>query len=348
MTENLATRHSNERGAGEVLRVAVVIVSYRSAALTIDCLRSLQSERLHPAYQLNVVVVDNASGDYPAIAESIAREGWGDWVTLVEAPRNGGFAYGNNVGFAHAVLCWNPHYLHMLNPDTRVKPGAVGALLAFLEHKPSAGIAGSSFENGDGSDWPIAFRFPTALSELESGLRLGLVSRLLRRWVVPRVMTSWSQPIDWCAGASMMLRRSMLDKIGGLDERFFLYYEETEFCWRARQAGFQTWYVPSSRVIHIAGQSTGLTERGAAPKRLPDYLFESRRRYFLQTLGLRRACVTDLLALAAGALGAAKLVMQGRRHEMVPGYLSSIWRHSVLRAKNRALAAPLTPQLPAA
>ena len=145
---------------GKVLKVAVVIVTYRSAALTLDCLRSLQSERRHPAYQLKVVVVDNASGDYPAIAEGVAREGWGDWVSLVEAPRNGGFAYGNNVGFAHAERLYQPDYFHMLNPDTRVKPGAVGALLAFLEHKPGAGIAGSSFENGDGSDWPIAFRFP--------------------------------------------------------------------------------------------------------------------------------------------------------------------------------------------
>ena len=332
----------------KVLQVAAVIVTYRSAALTLDCLRSLQLERLHPAYQLNVVVVDNGSGDYPAIAEAVAREGWGDWVSLVEAPRNGGFAYGNNVGFAHAARLWNPDYLHMLNPDTRVKPGAVCALLAFLEHNPVVGIAGSSFENGDGSDWPIAFRFPGALSELESGLRLGLVSRLLRRWVVPQVMAPRSQQIDWCAGASMMLRRTMLEQIGGLDERFFLYYEETEFCWRARQAGFQTWYVPSSRVVHIAGQSTGLTERGAAPKRLPDYLFESRRRYFLLTLGLQKACVTDLLALLAGALGKAKLVLQCRRHEIVPGYLSSIWRHSVLRRRNRGLATPLTPPLPSA
>ena len=331
----------------KLLQVAVVIVTYRSAALTLDCLRSLQSERRHPAYQLKVVVVDNASGDYPAIAEAIAREGWGSWVSLVEASRNGGFAYGNNVGFAHAMRLWNPDYLHMLNPDTRVKPGAVGALLAFLEHHPAVGIAGSSFENGDGSDWPIAFRFPSLLSEVESGLRLGAVSRLLRRWVVPCVMEPRAQLIDWCAGASMMLRRSMLERIGGLDERFFLYYEETEFCWRARQAGFQTWYVPASRVIHIAGQSTGLTERGAAPKRLPDYLYESRRRYFLLTMGLPKACITDLLAMAAGALGVAKLVLQGRRHELVPGYLSGLWRHSVLRGHNRVLARPLTPQLPA-
>jgi GT2 family glycosyltransferase len=329
--------------ASATRRVAVVIVSYRCAALTVDCLRSLQTERLHPGIALSVVVVDNASGDHAEIAEAIVREGWSDWVELVQAPRNGGFAYGNNLGFAHAEQLWQPHYFHVLNPDTRVKPGAVRALLDFLENTPAAGIAGSSFENGDGSDWPIAFRFGSMLSELESGLRIGLVSRLLGRWRVARVMDKTTQAVDWCAGASMMLRRSMLARTGGMDEQFFLYFEEAEFCWRAARAGFQTWYVPASRVIHIAGQSTKLTERNAAPKRLPDYWFESRRRYFQLTLGLRQALITDLLTLCGGALGQIKLTLQGRRHEIVPQYLAGVWRHSVLHSRNRSLAAPLTP-----
>ena len=326
-------------------RVAVVIVSYRCATLTVDCLRSLQSERQQPGIELTAVVIDNDSGDHAEIAAAVAREGWSDWVDLVQAPRNGGFAYGNNLGFARAEQLWQPHYFHVLNPDTRVKPGAVRELIEFLERTPLAGIAGSSFENGDGSDWPIAFRFGSMLSELDSALRIGLVSRLLQRWRVARVMERKEQPIDWCAGASMMLRRSLLESIGGMDERFFLYFEETEFCWRAQRAGFETWYVPASRVVHIAGQSTKLTERNAAPKRLPDYWFESRRRYFQLTLGLPKACLTDLLTLVGGALGEIKLRLQGRRHEIVPNYLADVWRHSALHRKNRVLAAPLTPLL---
>ncbi len=328
-------------------RVTAVIVTYRSAALTVDCLRSLETERLHSGIDITAVIVDNASGDYPEIAAAVTREGWDDWAKLIQAPHNGGFAYGNNLGFAHATQHWNPHYLHMLNPDTRIKPGAVRELVDFLERTPAAGIAGSSFENGDGSDWPIAFRFGSPLSEMESSLGFGLVSRLLDRWRVARVMGKTEQQIDWCAGASMMLRRSMLAKTGGMDERFFLYFEETEFCWRARRAGFQTWYVPSSRVIHIAGQSTKLTERDAAPKCLPDYWFESRRRYFQMTLGLHQALLTDMLTLAAGTIGQIKLTLQGRRDRIVPKYLSGVWKHSVLHRRNRALAEPLTPRLAA-
>jgi N-acetylglucosaminyl-diphospho-decaprenol L-rhamnosyltransferase len=275
--------------------VTVVIVSYRSATLTIECLHSLVPERQDAGISLRVVVVDNASGDAPAITAALRAEQWESWVTLIVAPRNGGFAYGNNLGFAHACRERSTSYLHMLNPDTRVRPGGVRTLVDFLERHPTVGIAGSSFENDDGTDWPFAFRFPSLLSEFEGGIGLGLLSRLVNRWTVVRTMSPHAQPVDWGAGASMMIRREMLDRIGGLDENYFLYFEETEFCWRAKRAGFSMWYVPESRIVHIGGQSTTVTERNAAPKRLPDYWFESRRRYFLTTAGLGRTLLIDLV-----------------------------------------------------
>jgi N-acetylglucosaminyl-diphospho-decaprenol L-rhamnosyltransferase len=162
--------------------VTVVIVSYRTAALTIACLKSVAAERAAPGISLRAVVVDNASGDAPAIRVAIEQEGWSSWVTLVEAPRNGGFSYGNNLGFAHASEDRAPDYFHMLNPDTVVRPGAIRTLVDFLDAHPQVGIAGSSFESADGSVWPIAFRFPSLLGEIEAGLKLGIVSRLLKPW----------------------------------------------------------------------------------------------------------------------------------------------------------------------
>jgi N-acetylglucosaminyl-diphospho-decaprenol L-rhamnosyltransferase len=315
--------------------VTVVIVTYKSAALTIDCLGSLASERLIPGLSLRAVVVDNASGDAPAISAAVADSGWSSWVTLVEAPRNGGFAYGNNIGFAVARRESNPDFLHMLNPDTRVRPGAVENLVKFLDEHPKVGIAGSSFENGDGTDWPIAFRFPSLVSEFEHGLQWGVMSRLLSRWTVARIMSPMTQPIDWGAGASMMVRRSLLDTIDGLDEHYFLYFEETDFCWRAKRAGSSMWYVPASRVVHIGGQSTRVTERNAAPKRLPSYWFESRRRYFLKTGGHPYAVLIDLVAIVATSIGSIKLRLQGRRNLLVPHYIRDLWRHSVVHRSNR-------------
>jgi GT2 family glycosyltransferase len=315
--------------------VTVVIVSYRSAALTVACLRSLLSERAHSEITLRAVVVDNASGDGPAISEAIRREGWESWVTLVEAPRNGGFAYGNNLGFAYACRRNAPDYFHMLNPDTLVKEGAIAALVRFLENHPDVGIVGSSFENGDGSDWPFAFRFPSLLSEIDSGIKSGVVSRLLRRWAVVRTMDPGARRIDWGAGASMMVRKAVIDDIGGLDENYFLYFEETDFCWRARRAGFPMWYVSNSRVVHIGGQSTKVTERNAAVKRLPAYWFESRRRYFMVTGGLFRALLIDLAAIASTAVGELKLLLQGRKDQVVPHYIGDLWHHSVIHRHNR-------------
>jgi hypothetical protein len=151
-----------------------------------------------------------------------------------------------------------------------------------------------------------------------------------------------AEQVDWGAGASMMVRRKLLESIGGMDENFFLYFEETEFCWRAKRAGFPMWYVPRSRVMHIGGQSTKVTERNAARKRLPDYWFESRRRYFLITAGVPRAMLVDLLAMLASVIGWLRLVVQGRRDRLTPHYIADLWRHSVLHRRNRILLAPRT------
>jgi GT2 family glycosyltransferase len=329
--------HDPDRQAMSDVEVVVAIVNYRTANLTIDCLRSIEVERSTPGVHIRVVVVDNASGDAPLIARAIEANAW-SWAALVEAPENGGFAYGNNLAFQRSYDDGAPDYLHMLNPDTLVRRGAIVALVRFLEAHPDVGIAGSSFENIDGSDWPMAFCFPTLLSEIDTGLGFGLATRVLQSWVVARRMTPVAQPIDWVSGASMMIRRSVIDSIGGLDENYFLYFEETDFCFRAKKAGFATWYVPESRIMHIFCQSTKIMERNAAPKRLPNYWFESRRRYFAVTYGLRYAMAVDVVALLAHGIGLLKLAVQRRTERAVPHYLRDLVKFSTLRPKNRKLA----------
>lgn len=316
--------------------VAVVIVSYRSAALAIDGLRSLQAERGAAGLTLRAFVVDNASGDHPRISRAVAENGWGSWVTTLLAPRNGGFAYGNNLGIRHALEAGSVDYVYLLNPDAQVRPGAIATLVRFLESEPRIGIAGSSFENEDGSEWPIAFRFPSLVSELSQALGLGPVMRLLDRWAVAREMSAAApQPVDWICGASMMIRTAVIETIGGLDEGYFLYFEETDFCLRARRAGFPTWYVPESRVMHVGGQSTGVTERNSAPKRLPAYWFESRRRYFTKAFGIGRALAIDLVVLAGYPLGCLKRIVMRQRDRAVPHFYRDFLRGSVWRARNR-------------
>jgi N-acetylglucosaminyl-diphospho-decaprenol L-rhamnosyltransferase len=322
-----------------VIDVAIAIVTYRSAALTIDCLSSVEAERASPGIRIRAIVVDNASGDAELIAKAIDKYGWWSWVTLVTAPKNGGFAYGNNLALKYAMLDEPPQYVHLLNPDTVVRKEAIGELVRFLEAHPDVGIVGSSFENPDGSPWPIAFRFPSLLSEFEWGLQFGLATYILRRWVVPQTMTPVTQPIDWIPGASMMIRWSVFDRIGGFDETYFLYFEETDFCFRARRAGISTWYVPASRVMHISGQSTNVSNPKRRPERLPAYVFESRRRYFVVNHGATYAMIADVVALLAHGLGSLKRMARGGRH--FPYFLPDLLRHSALWPRNRRAASAM-------
>lgn len=326
--------------ASEGARVLTITVTYKSATWTAKSLEALEAERARsPGLDLRAIVVDNASGDSAELAPLIAQRRWGDWATLITADRNGGFAYGNNVAFARAYASGPenvPDYFYLLNPDASVRPGAVGALVEFLEQHPAAGLAASSIEEADGELWPYAFRFPSWASEVESGLAFGLVTKVLDDRTVRRKMTGdVPTQVDWFPGASMMLRREVVDEIGGMDESYFLYFEETDYLLRAKEAGWTAWYVPASRVVHAAGQSTGVTTRRAQPRRLPDYWFESRRRYFAKNHGLTYAAAADVAALAAYALGAVKAGLQ--RRPTVPNFLGDLLRHSVVWPKNRGV-----------
>lgn len=284
--------------AKEPPRILVAIINYRTPDLTIDCLRSLEPEvAAAGGMRIQVVVADNASGDdsIPRLESAIAENGWRDWARLLPLERNGGFSYGNN-GVIRPALASNepPDYVWLLNSDTVVRPGALATLVGFLESRPEVGFAGSRLEDRKGKVEDSAFRFPSILGELENGARLGVLSRLLSRWVVSPPAPSSASSCDWTSGASLMVRRTVLEQAGLFDEQFFLYYEEVDLCLRARQAGWGCWYVPEARVLHLAGQSSGVTGRDAARRRVPDYWFASRRHYFHKHLGRVRTFLADL------------------------------------------------------
>jgi N-acetylglucosaminyl-diphospho-decaprenol L-rhamnosyltransferase len=314
-------------------RLLIVTVNYRTAALVVDSLRSLEPEIKAFPGGAQIAVVDNQSGDnsLEVIGQEIATNQWQDWATLLPAPLNGGYSYGNNYAIRSAMQSAHPpDYVLLLNPDTQVRPAALTALVEFMDHHPQVGIAGSSFEEADGKPWPYAFRFPNVLSELEAGLRLGVVSKVLSPWAVAQTMGDQPQQVDWLPGASMMIRRSVFEAIGLMDEGYFLYFEETDFCLQARRAGWECWYVPTSRVMHILGQSTGVTATNQAPKRRPQYWFDSRRRYFLKNHGLIYTALVDASWLVGFGLWRLRRVLQQKPDCDPPQLLQDSWRNSVL------------------
>ena len=272
----------------------IVIVNYRTAALVIDCLHSLATQVADLAGG-RLVVVDNASGDgsVEKLSAAIAREGWSSWAEVMPLDRNGGFSFGNNAGIRKALAATGSvDYLLLLNPDTITRPGAVKALVDFMDTHPRAGIAGSQLENASGGVDCSAHTFPSPLSELDAGARLGVLSRLLHRHVVSSPPRAVAHPCDWVSGASMIIRRQVVENIGWMDEGYFLYFEEADFCRRAQQAGWECWFVPDSRVMHLEGASTGIR---AASKRRAGYWYDSRRRFFVKHYGIAGLVAADIL-----------------------------------------------------
>jgi GT2 family glycosyltransferase len=178
-----------------------------------------------------------------------------------------------------------------------------------MEARPAVGIAGSRLEERDGTPQRSAFRFPSLLGEWENGLRLGAMSRILERWVVAPPVRQEAHPADWVSGASMLVRGEVFQSIGLLDEDYFLYFEETDYCLRARRSGWECWYVPTSRVVHLVGQSTGIT---AKERRIPRYWLESRWRYFHKNHGGLYARLANTAWAMGHALWRIRRRLQGK------------------------------------
>ena len=183
-----------------------------------------------------------------------------------------------------------------------MRPGAIHALVDFMNTHDGVGIAGSRLEDPDGTPQRSAFRFPTIASEFERGIRLGVrVEDAASRVVAPPVPEEES-PTDWVAGASMIVRRAVFDAIGLMDEKYFMYFEEVDFCLQAKRAGWPCWYVPASRVVHLVGAASELSDARKHRKRRPRYWFDSRRRYFVKNHGLMYAALADLAFVVGFAL----------------------------------------------
>jgi GT2 family glycosyltransferase len=314
------------------MNLLIVIVNYRTADLTVDCLRSL-AEELKDLDGTRVVVTDNQSGDDSPmrIQQAIDENQWGDWATLMPLECNGGFAYGNNEAIRSAMRSdAPPGFVLLLNPDTIVRPGGIKTLLRFMQDNPDAGIAGSRLEDPDGTPQRSAFRFHSIRSELDDGLRLGFISRLLRNKSVAPPVRDDTHRTDWVAGASMIVRREVFDDIGQMDEAYFMYYEEVDFCLRAHRAGWPCWYVPDSHVVHLVGRASGVTVQNTKPKRRPDYWFDSRRRYFLKNHGRFYTALADVVWVMAFATFRFRRLVQRKPDTDPPRLLYDFLRHSVV------------------
>jgi len=265
--------------------VSAVIVSYNSRECLPDCVRSLRSEGV-----ADVVVVDNASSDRSVEAVLASDPD----VVVVATGANLGFGSGVNRGAETAT----GEYLLVLNPDTVVEPGTVKALSHALDIDARLAAVGPRIESVDGSLYPSVRSFPN-LWVASGHAFLGLAwptNPFTRRYR----MLDWDHghpaaDVDWVSGACMLVRRSAFEAVGGFDERYFMYVEDVDLCWRLGRAGWRIGYEPAGRVVHALGASSRLM-----PYRMIAAHHRSLLRFATKTsAGARRA----LLPLVAAGLG---------------------------------------------
>ena len=218
--------------------LAVVIVSWNVRGLLTACLRSLLADLASTGLETEVWVVDNGSTDN---TPQMVAEAFPD-VHLIASRENLGFVRGNNCALNEILGREAPvDYFWLLNPDTEVQPGATAALIAALEANPKAGIVGPKLLYADGSLQHSAFRFPGLVQLLFEFLPLPARlydTRLNGRY--PRRLYEGAKPflIDHPLGASMLVRAEAVADVGLMDEDFFMYCEEIDWCWRIRSAGW--------------------------------------------------------------------------------------------------------------
>ena len=311
--------------------ILISIVNYRTPDLAVAALGAIAEEAIARG-DVMAVIVDNASSDGSPekIAEGIAELGGPEgWAELLDRDVNDGFAAGNNAAIAryrerHGST---PDIAWLLNPDTIAEPDALGALVRFLNARPKAGIVGGRVLSPDGSANHSAFNFPSPTGELLAALQLGPLTRAFARHDVAIPIPDAPMRVDWVEGSHMAIRGAVIDAIGPMDTGYFLYFEEVDYCARAADAGFETWHDPSSRVVHIGGQATGITGAATGIGRRPRYWFASRARFFSGRYGKAGLARANALWLLGWPIGSLWEMIRGRPRNAQPGLWRDMWRY---------------------
>lgn len=264
-----------------MLDISFIIVSWNVRELLRRALQSILDDT--PAYRVEIIVVDNAStdGTVEMLRSEFSSATCPD-LRVIANPTNVGFTRANNQGLEIA----QGDFLFLLNPDTELNPGTMRVLVEYLNAPAQArvGIVGPQLVRADGSLQSSRRRFPTlriAMGEAIYMARRSHTPRVLRAYYMQEQGVTEIQDVGWIVGAAMFVRRAVYEKIGGLDERFFMYSEEVDWCLRAHQAGWRVVFNPNARVVHHEGKSS---EQVVAQRDI--YYHSSKVRYLKKHFGV--------------------------------------------------------------
>jgi GT2 family glycosyltransferase len=294
------------------MSLLIIILNYRTAKLTVDCLRSL-ADKLGEVPGTRALVVDNGSGDGSAteIAAAIAENGWGQWCELLALSENLGFAAGNNRGIEKLkeLPYRECEWVLLLNSDTIVHAGALRHSHQVMLSDPKIGMMSCLLLNADGSLQNVTRDFPSPLRQVMCQFGLPWIFPKLFSWAdiydVPDHLLRVKRDCDWLGGAFMFIRRKALDEVGGMDESFFFYGEDIEFCHRFHRKGWRVHYDPAAAITHIGGSSSDPTRVGKKQKNV----FMWQARYQVQSKCYGALAPWIVRAADVMALGTRKLKM---------------------------------------
>lgn len=301
--------------------LSIIIVNWNVRDLLRRCLHSISN----PQYPLSteIILVDNASSD--GSVEMLRAEF--PQVRLIANSINRGFPAANNQGLAVA----RGRYVLLLNPDAEVLSDALATLVRFMDEYPDVGVVGPQLLNSDGSVQSSRRRFPTLMTAFfeSTWLERWAPRSLLRRYFVRDRPDDATLDVDWITGAAMLVRRAAVEQVGEMDEGFFMYSEELDWCRRIKTAGWRVVYYPAARIVHHEGKSS----EQAVPARHVNFQ-RSKIRYFRKYHGPRAAMILRLylLALYAGQLGLEALKwLVGRKRPLRAQRVRAYWQ--VLRSR---------------
>ena len=213
----------------------------------------------------------------------------------------------------------------LLNSDTIVRPGALSAMIASAEARPEAGIVGPRLEWLDGTPQESCFRYLSPLSELIGAAQTGPITAIFRKYVVPIAVGDTAIEPEWMSFACALLRREMIDEIGLLDEGFFMYFEDVEYCHRARDAGWRLLHNPDARVVHLRGGSSPVKRQTLEGRRLPHYYYASRTRYFYLIYGWWGLTLANLLWQVGRVVSKSRELLERRQRGVPERSWVDIW-----------------------
>lgn len=304
-------------------RLCVVIINYKTPILTIDCIHTLHDQV--DRHKDHIVVVDNNSGgnDATIIDESVRRAGLSDLVSLVSAHENNGFSSGNNIGIRTIVA----EFYVLANADTLFRSNAIHEMLEAANKYPKAGIISPRLEWPDGEPQISCFKFPSPFSELIHSAGTGVITGLFRHYNVPLPVVDQATRPDWTSFACVMIPRKMFfEKVGLLDQGYFMYFEDVDFCRRVWKAGYEIINWPFAKVVHLRGQSSGMKKLEKEKQRLPDYYYRSRSRYFSKFYGNTGWFCANLCWLAGRCVSWLREIIMKKSQTVPENQFFDIWK----------------------